>query len=919
MIITTLNKKILILPFFLMLMFVSFASAGSELDAKKVTVPIVLHLKWFHQFQFAGYYAAVEKGFYQQEGLDVVVRERNPDSNPVAEVLSGRADFGVSDSSLIVARMGGAPVVLMAAIFQHSPLVLISLSELNILGPRDLVGKRVMIQRDVDDALIVATLNQMNIDESQINFVPHNFDNWALLKGEVDVMSAYITNQPYLYRQQGRSVNIINPVNYGIDFYGDNLFTSEEMINDKPEIVKAFQRASIKGWEYALSHSDEIIDLIYKKYQGQNPKDINGLRYEADMTRAMVKPNVVEIGSFNKARFNHIAEMYQERGRVPKDANLDGFFITDYFQQEDQSSVNFRRLSVITAISFLLALLLLAINYKLKAIIADKTRDLVVARDAAEASARSKSTFLASMSHEIRTPMNGIMGMLTLVSRSHLDSVQKHQLKLASNSARALLSLLDDILDFSKIEAGKLDLESVDFNVIELMSEIAQTHAFRIQKKRLEFVFDIHEVELEQVKGDSGRLRQIINNLLSNALKFTQSGSISLIVSTSKKAGGEVIVCCRVCDTGIGIEETKLNTIFENFTQVDASITRRYGGTGLGLAIIKQLCVAMNGQVSVTSELGQGSEFVVTLPLLESDLIPELDDHVTLANYVIGVIGDQQQSCQALANQLQRWGAQLEVLDSENAYTAIDRFFADHSHPVIIFITLECIINDQDRWSYWVEQSPKNIQWVLIMPINQGDEAQLLSSVKFTFTLLSPVVPQQLRAVLSELLNASSKDKSVAVIDVDSRLSSAQNLNIAEQCRVLLVEDNYINQVVACGILEDMHLRVDCVENGREAIDTMALMSSSDPYSLVLMDCQMPVMDGYQASRLIRAGEAGNAHVNVPIIAMTAHSMQGDKEKCLEAGMDDYLAKPLDAQLMEVKVIENLHRAIQQSLKDTEL
>ncbi|TNE77281.1 MAG: diguanylate cyclase [Gammaproteobacteria bacterium] len=336
-------------------------------------VTVSLRLKWFHQFQFAGYYAALEQGFYSEEGLNVHLLERDLETSVVDDVVSGRVNFGVADSSLIVARMNGAPVVMLNPIFQHSPMVLISLAKNNILGPSDLAGKTVMYQMDVDDAAIIATLNEVGLGQGDIISVPHRFDDWALLNTDVTAMSAYISNQPYLYRQKGIKVNILDPANYGIDFYGDNFFTSEEMIREQPQVVAAFRRASLRGWQYAIQHPQEVIDTILRKYQTGKTRE--QLEYEAQVIRRMIQSDLIDIGMINRHRFDRIADIYRERGRVPLDANLDGFFADDLLAEDARPSLAMHWAIPLVAISVVIAILMLIINQRLQKRVSQKTRD----------------------------------------------------------------------------------------------------------------------------------------------------------------------------------------------------------------------------------------------------------------------------------------------------------------------------------------------------------------------------------------------------------------------------------------------------------------------------------------------------------------------------------------------------------------
>ncbi len=349
-----------------------------DMGLSPVEKTVSLRLKWFHAFQFAGFYAAVEKGFYAEEGLNVHLLERDPETSVVDDVVSGRVDFGVADASLIVARMNGQPVVMLNPIFQHSPMVLMSLAEKNILSPGDLLGKKVMYQLDEDDAVIVAMLNEAGLAQNDIVSVPHSFDDWALLNADIDAVSAYLSDQPFQYREKGVNINIIDPANYGIDFYGDSLFTREALIKQQPEMVAAFRRASLKGWDYAVRNPQEIVELLLRK--GNTGKTREELEYEARVTRRMLQADLIDVGMINHHRLDRIADIYRERGRVPKDANLHGFFADDYLQQETAPVKLLSWLVTLAGVCLAGLALLFVVNQRLQKRVSQKTRDADEAR-----------------------------------------------------------------------------------------------------------------------------------------------------------------------------------------------------------------------------------------------------------------------------------------------------------------------------------------------------------------------------------------------------------------------------------------------------------------------------------------------------------------------------------------------------------
>lgn len=293
---------------------------------------VSLQLKWFHQFQFAGYYAALEKGYYREAGLDVSILERNTSITPLESVLSRDINYGISDSSLILHRLNDKPVVVLGAIFQHSPLVLITRKSDGIRGPLELKGKRVMRQQNVDDASLTAMFHSVGIQSKDLVNIPHSFNDNDFFSGEVDAISAYTSNQPYLAKKLGIDIAIIDPINYGVDFYGDMIFTSEKEITEHPERALRFLKASIKGWQYALNNKEEIIYLIKNKYQ--STKSLDHLRFEAAEVEKMMVPHLVEIGHLNKARFSRIASIYQQEGIAKKNTTLSGIDYREYLQKQ---------------------------------------------------------------------------------------------------------------------------------------------------------------------------------------------------------------------------------------------------------------------------------------------------------------------------------------------------------------------------------------------------------------------------------------------------------------------------------------------------------------------------------------------------------------------------------------------------------
>jgi len=523
----------------------------------------------------------------------------------------------------------------------------------------------------------------------------------------------------------------------------------------------------------------------------------------------------------------------------------------------------------------------------------------------------TKNMFLANMSHELRTPINGIMGMLTLLEKSPLTEQQRRHSRLAQSSSLSLLAIVNDILDFSKIDAGKLDIEHVEFNLLQLLEEMAETISHDVIDKPVDVVADFTDVSHTTVYSDPVRIRQIITNLARNSAKFTEAGEIFIHAKLEKNDEQQTIFTCAIHDTGIGISAEKHNTIFESFSQADISTTREYGGTGLGLAIVKKLCDLLEGDISLASQEGQGSIFTVQLPINVVTQKPA-SPHIDLVDKTFMIVDDKPSSRNAITRQLRSWGAHILAADTlELAAQQLEGSDNGIVNGLFIDWPANCkpLLHTAQTIGNYVSQN--HCACVLMSPTGLMLEDPILIELNLSANLAKPALPTNVYNALTCPENPLIHQ--VVQPKTDTLNTQINRQGVATDIKVLLVEDNPINQEVAAGLLESLYLECEIATNGKDAIDILSCQQSN--FAFILMDCQMPEMDGYDASKAIRAGEAGTHNSDIPIIAMTANAMKGDREKCLKAGMNDYITKPIETDIFE----EKIHYWLAKSLADTAL
>ncbi len=562
---------------------------------------VTLQLKWKHQFQFAGYYAAIEKGFYKEVGLNVKLLESPDNIEPAQNVLKGEVDFGIASSDLILLKGKGYPIVALAAIFQHSPLVFIALKTSSIDNIHNLVGKKVMLENH--SAELLAYIKSEGISLNSMNFISHDFNPLALIENKVDVISAYSTDEPYLLFKDKIEYLTLTPRSSGIDFYGDTLFTTEEQIRKNPQKVELFLKASLKGWSYALKNSDEIIDIIYEKYSKRHTKE--HLKFEAEQTKKLILPDVVEIGYMNIGRWNSIYESYLKLDMVPKKLSLKNFIY-----KRNPTDFTYLYLTI-----FIFCVIILAVSFvatKFYFLNKEIEKEIIERKKIEKNLEKLNSTkdkLFSIIGHDLRTPISNINSLLELIINGDFNENElKGVFKELQINTFTSLQLLENLLNWAKLQKEDITIFKEKIQLSKTVENVFDLNKINSKEKNI-----ILESKIESNKfvySDRNMLMTVLRNLIGNSIKFTNKTG-KIIVELTEKDNFDVI---SVIDNGIGISPDKLDKLFILNETILEKGTNGETGIGLGLILCKEFVERNGGIISVESTLNIGTKFIFTLP-----------------------------------------------------------------------------------------------------------------------------------------------------------------------------------------------------------------------------------------------------------------------------------------------------------------
>lgn len=578
----------------------SLANALINGPIKEVT----LQLKWKHQFQFAGYYAAIKKGFYRESGIEVHLKELKPGTNSIDLVVNGGSDFGVAGSDLIQKRSQGMPVVAIGAVYQHSPLALVASLQSGITDLHQLAGKRVSLE--THSAEIQAMLKTANLTEHDLKISDHLFNPRELLSGQADAMSVYTSDEIFLLRQENFNYRLFSPRSFGIDFYGDTLFTSEEMIKTQPELVENFRKASMKGWDYALSHADEMVSYILEQYGNRHSRE--HLLFEAQVAMDLVLSDLIEIGYMHEDRWKHIYETYKSVGMIDGSVNFDSFI---YKIKPDYSKFYYTIIAISTVLLMItiVAVVYFNISKKLNLQITESISLRTQLNDHAAELKRSNEAlenFASIASHDLQEPLRKIISFGDLLQRhASLENKEQHYLQRMQAATVRMQQFINDLLEFSTINAQPRQFKLIDLN--DVVSEVLSDVDTGIEQSG--GTLDIGT--LPKIYADRFQIRQLFLNLISNAIKFREEGTpIKIKITSQLTSNGFWKISIK--DNGLGFDIKYAERILKPFHRLYGM--GEYQGSGMGLAICEKIIARHNGAIEIESCPGNGSTFHISLP-----------------------------------------------------------------------------------------------------------------------------------------------------------------------------------------------------------------------------------------------------------------------------------------------------------------